>query len=204
MTTYAHLVISGPAFLATEGGEATSQNEATTGTAEGDAAHENNFFYSDINEVIWGSVAFAVIVALFLWKGLAPIKRVMARRSQRIQDHIAQAEATRAGADAELAAVRTSLGTVDAEAARIVDEARARAATLKADLMARAATDVDEAKNRTRVEIEASKSQAFADLREEVVAMTIRATEAIVSSNLTESLRAELVDQYIDQVGASR
>ena len=46
-------------------------------------SHANNFFYGDINEVIWGSVAFGIIFVLFLWKGVAPIKRAMAKRSAR-------------------------------------------------------------------------------------------------------------------------
>ena len=61
-----------------------------------------------------------------------------------------------------------------------------------------------EAVQRARVEVEASKSQALADLREEVIGMTVQATEAILSETLDPSSQAQLVDRYIDQVGAAR
>jgi F-type H+-transporting ATPase subunit b len=165
---------------------------------------DSGWWYHDINEVIWGSVAFAIVFAVFLWKGLAPIKRLMVRRSERIADQIAQAEAAKAAAAQELTALRASLGNADQDAERILAEARERAEVVKRDLIARAESDVEETKNRARIEIEASKSQTLADLREEIIAMTIVATEALVAANLDDSLRAELVDQYIDQVGASQ
>jgi len=165
---------------------------------------ENNFFYGDINEVIWGSIAFFIIFGVFLWKGLGPIKRAMAGRSQRIADQIAAAEAMRAEAEAETASVRGGLGNVDEDKARIVADAHERAAIVKADLIARAESEVAEAKTKAAIEIEASKSQSVADLREEVVAMTIKATEAVVAENLTSSVQADLIEQYIAQVGAAR
>jgi F-type H+-transporting ATPase subunit b len=128
----------------------------------------------------------------------------MRQRSERIANQIAQAEADRKAAEAEVASLRQDLGNSDAEAARIVADARERSEVLRADLMARAEAEVNEAKHRARVEIEASKSQALADLRAEVAAMTLRATEAVVAQSLTPETRSELVDQYIEQVGTSR
>jgi F-type H+-transporting ATPase subunit b len=165
---------------------------------------DSGWWYHDPNEVIWGSIAFAIVLSLFLWKGLPPIKRVMQRRSERIAGELAQAEAAKASAAEELVALRENLGNVDQDAARIVAEARERADIVKRDLMARAEADIAEVKNRARIEIEASKNQTLADLREEIISMTIIATEAIVAANLDGPAQSELVDQYIDQVGASQ
>jgi F-type H+-transporting ATPase subunit b len=189
-------------FLATEGGETTG-GETTTET-HAETHHKNNFFYGDINEVIWGTVAFAIIFVLFLWKGLPPVKKAMATRSRKIEEQITHAETARQAADTELASLRSDLGNADTEAARIVAEAQERATRVRADLIARAEADVNESKTRARIEIEASKSQALADLREEVVAMTIKATEALVASNMTDTVQTDLVDRYIQQVGAGR
>jgi F-type H+-transporting ATPase subunit b len=187
-------------FLATDGEEAV-EGEAEVHEEE---HHANNFFYGDINEVIWGSVAFAIIFALFLWKGLPAIKRAMAKRTAGIETQIASAEQARATADADLVGLRSSLSNVDAEAAAIVTDARERAEVLKVDLKARGEAHVHETVQRARIEVEASKTQALADLREEVVNMTTRATEAILAENLTATVQSDLVDRYIDQVGTSR
>jgi F-type H+-transporting ATPase subunit b len=184
-------------LAATEGGEAEGEAHAEEGH------HENNFFYGDINEVIWGSVAFAIIFALFLWKGVPAIRKVMKKQQEAIAARIAAAESAKATEEAELAQLRASLGNADVEAQRIVADARDRAEVVKAELMRRAEIEVSEALQRARIEVEASKQQALADLREEIAAMTVAATEAILQDTLDDTVKALLVDRYIDQVGAS-
>jgi F-type H+-transporting ATPase subunit b len=165
--------------------------------------HKNNFFYGDINEVIWGSVAFAIIFVLFLWKGVPALKRVMKKQQDAIAARLAAAEATKAEEEAELARLRASLGTAEQEAERIVADARERAEIVEADLKRRADVEVREALQRAHIEIESSKQQALADLREEITAMTVTATEAILQDTLDDTVKSLLVDRYIDQVGAS-
>ncbi len=167
--------------------------------------HPNKWLLpGDINEVIWGTLAFLVVFALFVWKGLPALKKAMQARSSRIGAEIAAAEQGRAAADAELASVKSSLANADDEAQRIVDEAKKRAATVKSDLMTRAEAEVEAARARARVEIEASKGQALADLRAEVATRSMVAAEAVVRSNLDPSTQSDLIDRYIEQVGGSK
>lgn len=158
----------------------------------------------DINEVYWASSAFAIIFILFLWKGLPLVKAAMNARSERIAAEIAEGEAAAAAATQRVQALRGELGNADAAAEQIRQEARTRAAQVKADLMARAEADVAESVQRARIEVEASKSQAFADLSAEVSALTLKATEAVVADSLDDAARADLIEQYIAQVGTSR
>lgn len=159
---------------------------------------------ADINEVWWGIAGLVPLLVLFLWKGVPALRKVMAKRSQDIRDELAAAEQAKREADAELASLRASLGNADEESRRILADARTRAETLKADLIARYESEAREAVQRARIEIEASKSQALADLREEIVAMTVEATEAILAENLSGPTQSALVDRYIEQVGTAR
>jgi len=168
------------------------------------AAEGHHSFYGNKNELIWGTASFLIIFGLFLWKGLPLVKKVAAARSQRIADEIAAAEAAKADAQRELAALQASLGNADVDAAAIVAEARTRADTVKVDLRARAEAEVEESKQRARIELEASRQQAFADLQAEVAAMTVTATQAVVNENLTDAVRNDLVEQFISQLGATR
>jgi F-type H+-transporting ATPase subunit b len=186
-------------LYAAEGGGETEGGE--THAEEGH--HENNFFYGDINEVIWGSVAFLIVFALFLWKGLPAVKKQMKKQQEGIAAKIDAAAAAKAQEEAELARLRASLGNADEEASRIVAEARERSTVVEADLKRRAETDIEETVHRARIEIEASKQQALADLREEIAAMTVTATEAILDDALDPTVRSLLVDRYIDQVGTA-
>lgn len=169
--------------------------------AAGDAHH--NAFYGNKNEVIWGSSAFLIIFALFLWKGIPAIKKASAARTQRISDEIKGAEVAKAEAEAELATLKASLGNAESDAAAIVSEAQGRVEVVKADLIARAESDVEASKQRAHIEIEASRTQAFADLQAEVAAMTVTATNAVVHDNLTDDVRNDLVEQFITQLGST-
>ncbi len=194
MSGYPLLVL----YTAAEG-EGGAEGEATEAHEE---HHENNFFYGDINEVIWGSLAFAIIFVIFLWKGLPAVKKVMKKQQDAIEARIVAGEEAKAAEEAQLAKLRSDLGNADAEADRIVAEARERAEVVKADLKRRAEEDIREALQRAHIEIESSKTQALADLREEVTSMTVHATEAILEDSLDDTVKSLLVDRYIDQVGA--
>jgi F-type H+-transporting ATPase subunit b len=178
---------------------------ATNATATAEKVHKpNKFFVGDWNEFWWGTIAFLIVVGLFAWKGLPAIKAAYAKRTQRISDEIASAEAKKAAADKELAALRASLGDAGEESKRIVADARQTAAQIKADLIARAESDAAEQKQRAKIEIEASKGQSLADLKAEISRLTVAATEEIVQSALTEKTKVDLVEQYIRALEGSR
>lgn len=166
--------------------------------------HNNGFWVGDKNEFYWALVAFLIVVGLILWKGLPAIKAAMAKRSQRIADEIAAAEAKRADADRDLAKLKADLGNADEEAKRIVADARSRAAQIKADLIARAESDAADTKNRARIEIEASKGQSLADLRQEVTRVTLVSAEEIVNGSLDAATQNDLIEQYIRQLEGVR
>jgi F-type H+-transporting ATPase subunit b len=156
----------------------------------------------DMNKVYWLGAAFLVVLGLYLWKGLAPTKAALKARTERIAAELAAAEQAKKDAAAALAAAEASVANKDVEAERIVAEAKARAEQLRLDLIARAEADVEETRNRARIEIEASKGQALADIRAEVSARALRATEALVADNLDDQTQAALIERYIQQVGA--
>lgn len=158
----------------------------------------------DMNEFYWGLAAFVGIMSLLIWKVLPIAKKGMAGRSARIAAQLEQAEAQKKAADAEVATLKASLSNAGEESARIVADARRRAEQMTTDLKAKAESDVAEAKQRAHIEIEASKQQAFADLQAEVASMTFTATQAVVTENLTDAVKTDLIEQFITQLGAQR
>ena len=162
-----------------------------------------NWIPGDINEFYWGSVAFLLIVAVFIWKGLPGVKAAMKAQTAKVESELAAAEQAKAEAESELASLQSSLGDAGAEAEAIVAEAREQATRLEADLIARAETDVAEAKERARIEVAAQRDQALADLRAAVAAQAQTAADAVVRNNLDDATQASLIDDYIAAVSAS-
>jgi F-type H+-transporting ATPase subunit b len=99
--------------------------------------------------------------------------------------------------------VRDSIANVDTERQRILDEARSTAATLKVQLVERAQAEAAEIAARAAADVEASRSQALADLSAEVSTLAVGAAERVVTSSLDEDTKRKLVEDYITKVGAS-
>jgi F-type H+-transporting ATPase subunit b len=75
---------------------------------------------------------------------------------------------------------------------------------MKRELAARADAEIAEMRQKTAADIEAAKVQAIADLRGEVTALAIGAAEQVIERNLDDAANRELVESYINRVGAAR
>ena len=75
-----------------------------------------NWIPGDPNEFYWGSAAFLIIAAVFVWKGLPAIKAAMKAQTEKVESELAAAEEAKAEAEAELNALTSSLGDAGAEA----------------------------------------------------------------------------------------
>lgn len=161
------------------------------------------FLPADIKEFWWSAAAFAIVMALLIWKLLPVIKQAMTDRSNAIRDGLVEAERARVDAEAELSALRSKLGDADAEAARIRQEAEVQAQAVKADLIARADEDAVTARERASIEVSASTGQASADIQAAIAAQASAAAESVVNANLDQATHADLIDRYIEQVSGS-
>lgn len=155
---------------------------------------------SDINEVIWGSIAFFVLIGLIVWKAGPAIKGMITGRTERIESELETARAERAEAEAALSASTADLPDVSAEEDRIRAEAQETAERLKVDLKAKAESDAAALRSRGTADVETMKRQAMADIQEEVARVARDATEVVVSESLDDSAHADLIDAYINQV----
>lgn len=155
----------------------------------------------DINEVIWGSLAFFIVVFLIVWKAGPAIKGAWTGRIERIEGELGDAATSRSDAEGRLADVQARIADADAERQRILAEARQTAESLRAQLVAKAEADAEELKVRAAGDVEGAKQQVLSDLRAEVSSLALGAAEAVVSANLDATTQAELVEAYIRDVG---
>ncbi|MGK2947190.1 MAG: F0F1 ATP synthase subunit B [Acidimicrobiales bacterium] len=158
----------------------------------------------EVNELIWGGLAFLIVFG-FLWKmGVPAIKGGMTARADRIRSDLDAAEAQRTEADAILADYRAQLADAKNESARIIEEARQSADALKKDQEARLQTELADLRSKAAADIDAAKVQAIADLRGEVASLAIGAAEVVVGHNLDQPTQVQLIEDYINQVSNQR
>lgn len=166
------------------------------------AAEEPNGYQlaGDINEVIWGSIAFFIVAGLIIWKAGPLIAEAMRDRTARIEAELDEAKSQRAEAEAALTASSAELPDVGAEETKIRSEALTTAIKLKEDLLIRAEAEAEAVRERGRTDVTNRKRQAQADLAAEISRMTRETAEAVVLDGLDGASQSDLIENYINEV----
>ncbi|MEY2434980.1 MAG: F-type H+-transporting ATPase subunit b [Acidimicrobiaceae bacterium] len=152
------------------------------------------------NELIWGSISFVILLGMlykFAWPGL---KAGLEARTERIRSDLDAAESAKSDADNILNEYKAQLADARNESARIIEEARQAADSLRRDQEQRLQNELSQLRERAAADIESAKRQAIADLRDEVAQLAIGAAEVIVQRNLDRDTQVRLVESYIEQV----
>ena len=156
----------------------------------------------ELNEIIWGGAAFVVLLGFMLWKGFPAVQRIMNARSEKIQDDLDEAD--RAKADAQMVKVQYEAELADAkvESARIIEEARQQAEGVRSELQAQAESDIAAMRAQATEDANIARSRAMDDLKAEMSDIVVGAAERVVEANLDREAQAQLIENYINQVGS--
>jgi F-type H+-transporting ATPase subunit b len=163
-----------------------------------------NLILPAADELVWGSISFAVLLFLLYRYGYPPVKRAMEARTERIRAELQAADTAKAEAQGVLDDYRAQLNDAKTEAGRIIEEARQVADQIKRDQESRLQSELAELRTRAVADIESAKTQAMNDLRGEVAQLAIGAAETVVQRNLDSATQTQLVEDYINQVAAQR
>ena len=209
VATGAVFLTAGPAFAAQGEGEHTFADhdaeecfdKLEAGGTVDECQESPSPILPEVNEIIWGSAAFAVLFAVFVWKGFPAVTKATETRQARIRGDLEAAEKAKAEAELVLADYRAQLADARNEANRIVDEARQSAESVRRDLIARAEQEAGELCGRAEDDIRVASDRAFADLRSQVASISVELAEKIVERNLDAATQQQLIDSYISSVG---
>ncbi|MBV6508921.1 MAG: ATP synthase subunit b [Acidimicrobiales bacterium] len=156
----------------------------------------------DLLEVLWGSIAFLVVVAVLYKFAWGPLIRAMHGRTERIGGEMDDARAERDTAEAGLEEIRAKVAESKREAARIIEDARRAADAMTTELAERAEAEAADVKRRAESDLETAREQAFVDLEGELSRLAVGAAEVVVVNTLDDAAQQQLIDDYINRVGA--
>jgi F-type H+-transporting ATPase subunit b len=165
------------------------------------AAEERNPILPASNELIWGAVAFFVLLFLMYRTVWPQVNKAYQDRRSNIEGKLEQAEKERAEAEKLLERYRERLAAAEDETQRILEEARANAERVRKDLLAKADADAERQLERARQAIRSERDQAIRQLRGEVGTLAVELATRVVGDSLDRDRQLRLVDQYIDQLG---
>jgi F-type H+-transporting ATPase subunit b len=167
-----------------------------------DCLEAPNPIVPELNEIIWGGLAFLVLLVVMVRYGFPMVRSTMDARAEKIRSDLEAAETARAEAVANKQQHEAALAETRAEAGRLIDEARQEAAAVKVDLQARAEAEMAELRQRSNAEVAAARQRALSDLQAEVAEIVVGAAERVIERNLDMDTQRQLIDQYIASVGS--
>ncbi len=167
-----------------------------------DCQEAPNPILPETNEIIWGGLAFVVLL-LLMWKfGLPPVRKMLKDREDRIRGDLERAEEAKVEAEGVLEDYRRQLAEARTEAAQIIEASREQAEEVRRELIAKAETDAAEVRQRAADDARLAGDRAMSELRASVAELSIELAEKVVERNLDHDTQIQLIESYINQVGS--
>lgn len=135
---------------------------------------------------------------------VGPISGLLEKRRATISQGLEDArEAAEARANAEKQAEKI-LAEAQAKAASLVREAAERAEAAGRDVKAAAEADAGKAREKALAEVEEERNRILGDLRGQVAALSIAATQKLIGEALDEKRQHALLDEFFSGVKAGK
>jgi F-type H+-transporting ATPase subunit b len=145
-------------------------------------------------------VVFVLLVAVlgrFAW---GPIASGLKAREDRIRKDIADAEATRARAEATLREYQAQLTAAEARVRQMLNDAAAQGERLATDIRLRGQQEAEEIKNRATREINAAREQALAEIYQRSAELSTAIAEKILRRSINAEDQRDLVDRSLAEL----
>lgn len=155
-------------------------------------------------DIIWGTVSFVILLALF-WKYVLPsFNRVSAERTEKIEGGIQNAKRLQAEAERAKASYSEQLEKAAMEAGAIRTHAQSEGEQIVNEARDRARQDADEIAARADAQIQVERDAALGSLQRDVGELALQLASKIVGESLTDDQRARAtVDRFIAELEAT-
>jgi len=155
----------------------------------------------DTPELIWGAIAFFLLLILMWAVLLPPIKKAMRQRDEQINADQEAAERATIEAEQVRRDYDATLADARREAARIMEEAREAGEARRAEIVGDVEAEIAAERQTALAEIEAGREQALGQLRGVVGDLAVSAASKVVQKPLDLGANQATVDAYVSQAG---
>jgi F-type H+-transporting ATPase subunit b len=176
---------------------------AAEGATSGEEESSNFLVSPDVGLMIWTLLSFGVALLVLRKYAFPAISSALDKRQRAIEDSIDAANKSKAESEALLAEYRERLKEARAQADEIVSKARK-----SGDEVERHAAEVGQAKRDELIEqakkdIEGETRRAIGEIRNEVAALTVAATEKVTRKTLSADDQKRLVEDALGELDFS-
>ena len=169
------------------------------------AAEESvNPLIPTIPDLVWGTLAFVIVLAFFWWKVLPSMNKALDARADAIEGGIQRAEEAQAKATAALEEYTAKLAEARGEAGLIRDQARADGAKIVAEAKETAQAEAARVTATAHAQVEAERQSTLVSLRNEVGSLALDLAGGVIGESLSDDARAQsVVDRFLAELEES-
>jgi F-type H+-transporting ATPase subunit b len=168
------------------------------------AESEHNPIIPIWQEIVVGSVAFALLCFVLMKFVFPQMEKTFQARVEAIEGGIRRAEEKQAEADELLEQYKAQLAEARTEAARIRDEARADAAGIRDDILAKAREESDRVIAAGKDQLAAERQTIVREVKAELGTIAVDLASRIVGESLADEARRKgPVERFLTELEAA-
>jgi len=165
------------------------------------AAAEHGFMLFDFENNLINWLVLVVLLCILMARVMPAIFQ---SRKESIETALSEAAQARANGAAFLREQESKVSNLEKEADAILVEAQEMAERMKQEMQAQTAKDMAELRTRIEHEIAGERQLAISQLRTATSKAAIALAEIALPSAITDSAKARLTDQFLQQLEASK
>ena len=153
----------------------------------------------EINATIIAQILnFLILVVILRAVAYKPVARLLQQRSDKIRDTLEKAEADRKAAEQTLAQYKNQLADAQKKAQDIIQKANVTARQEHDTAVEETRREIERMKQNAQAEIESERNRAFAEMKSQIVTLSLAAAGKVVSKNLDTKENDKLVNDFIN------
>lgn len=158
----------------------------------------------DPGTVLWTIITFVILAALlgrFAWK---PLLATLDERERTVREALEQAQKARADAEEALRRNQEILAGARRETAAILEQGKREAELQRGEILAQSRKEAQDLVEQGKKQVLYEQKQAMEQVRTQVADLALQAAEHLISRVLDEPKHRELLDEYVNQLPATR
>ena len=156
----------------------------------------------DYRQVLTQIVGFVIMVFLLRRFAWGPVLGLLEARRQKIAGEFEEAERRKAEAAELKTRYEVELRGIEAQARQRLQEAMAEGQKLAAEIKSQAQSEATQRMQQASDEIAREREKATEILKEQMIALSVRAAEKILRQKLDDQGQRKLAGEFIDEVAA--
>jgi F-type H+-transporting ATPase subunit b len=165
------------------------------------AEHHKGGFGLNFDILETNLINLSLLIGILFYFGRKVLSNTLNERRSNIETTIQEAEARAKEGAIALSEAQQKLTQAQAEAKRIIAAAQESGKAAKEAILAQAATDVERLKETAVRDLNTERERAIAQLRQQVVAMSLEKVESQLSQGISAENQQTLIDRSLALLG---